>query len=101
MTATAEKPSGPSKADIDKNPGLAPESMIRGENLHKASTDRTEEDVLGSNSVHDLWVVNVGQILVRADDEQAAVGKFTSALGIAFDVRDVSARQARPSDHNA
>lgn len=89
---------GPSAKDIANDPGLAPENHVRGESLHKASTDRTEADIIENSGARDLWVIETGQILVRADDEASAVGKFTAALGVAFDTRDVKARNAKPSD---
>ena len=93
-TATA----GPSASDIKNDPGLAPENHVRGENLHKASTDRTAADLVENSGARDLWVIEAGQVIVRADDEAGAVGKFTAALGVAFDVSDVTARNAKPRD---
>ena len=97
-TATESKPAGPSASDIKNDPGLAPENHVRGENLHKASTDRTANDVIENSGAKDLWVIEVNRVLVRADDEAAAQSKFLGALGVAFDAREVTVRQATPKD---
>lgn len=89
---------GPSAADIKDNPGLAPENHVRGENLYKASTDRTEADLIENSGARDLWVIEADAIFVRADDEEAAKTKFLSALGVAFDTREVKVRNATPKD---
>ena len=94
-TATA----GPSASDIKSDPGLAPEAMVRGENLHKASTDRGPGDIVEAGaSAKDVWVIEAKHILVRADSEDAAKSKFLAALGVAFDTRDVTARNAKSSE---
>jgi hypothetical protein len=97
-SAPTSKPAGPSASDIKNDPGLAPENHVRGEALHKASTDRQANDIIENSGAKDLWVINVHSVLVRADDEAAAESKFLGALGVAFDAREVTVRQAKPSD---
>lgn len=93
---------GPSLKDIEREPGLAPESLVKGERLHVASTDRTANDIVDGAGAKDVWAVKVPVILVRADDSEAAITKVLNAFGIAFDVKgEVTATNATPSDLGA